>query len=122
MTARTVLLLPVVALGSMATGCGDDGGGRTDCGSVLSRLCSMACACTEGDECWFRTEDPEVDDIVRLGAEGECPAFVATSCEGAGDEPEAEAFFRGCDSALDRADCHDSGEGNTALYVPGQCH
>ena len=94
-------------------GCASDDD-ETTCEVVNQRICDMACACADGDECVISSGGAS---IIHDNA-GDCSGFWVTfGCV----QPEADQVnYAACDVALDSAQCVDTTMG-MGLAFPAEC-
>jgi hypothetical protein len=116
--ALLLILVWFGVFGTLAVGCsggdGDDGPVADTCEDVNQRICDLACACTDGDECKILSGAVTIthDDPA------DCSGFWVTfGCM----QDEADAVdYAACNAALDGAQCADADDG-MALQFPADC-
>jgi hypothetical protein len=106
---RTIIgMFLAAALATATTGC------KSDCAAFGSKLCSMACDCTAGDECAFTDSNGFL--TISFDDKASCRFFyVNFGCPRGGD---VDPDFDGCSAALDDAVCVDTDDGAGALEIP----
>lgn len=99
-----------------AAGCGGDSDGAGTCESVNQRICDMACACADGDECVMVTGGATITH----DNASDCSGFWVTF--GCSQDGADAVDYAACDVALDSAACVETPGGDgMGLEFPMDC-
>jgi hypothetical protein len=119
-TAARPLLLALLAAASLAA-CGGSDSRKSQCEAYGNKICDMACACSDGDDCIITESEGSGSTgaggaTTTFNSDADCRAFyVDFACMDGGDD----AFpYDDCTAALDDAMCVTSSDGTMALEQP----